>query len=121
MENTQPTIKVSTGTIHALTLFTWAPVVLILLVPFVNFVAGLYALAGMVPAAIQQRRGKKLLAAILASIPVGLTLTVLGATYRGAVDPIDSGLMFYLFISGPAFAGLAGALVVSWPQKGGID
>lgn len=121
MENTQPTIKVSTGTLHALTLFTWAPVVLILLVPFVNFVAGLYTLAGMVPAAIQQRRGRKLLAAILASIPTGTGLTMLGAWLMGAVDPVDSGLTVYLFITGPAFAGLAGVMVVSRPQIGDIQ
>jgi hypothetical protein len=119
MEKTeqQPTIELAAGTVRALTLLTWMPVILMLLIPFANFFIGLTVLVDLVPAAILRRRGKRLFASILASIPAGVVLTILGAWLYGARDPFDAGGLIYMFVTGPAIAGLAGALVVSWPEK----
>lgn len=93
---------------------------LVLLVPIANLFIGLKVLAGFLTAAIVQKRVLKLFVAVLASVPVGLVLT-LGAlmlwTGQGAGEAFDTAVLVYMFVTGPAWAGLAAALVVFWPTE----
>lgn len=93
------------------------PVIFILAVPIVNFLAGLKALPHFAEAALLAKRGKIFLAALLLSAPVGLALTVAGMAIAEVADPMISGLTLWTFVTGPAGAGLAAALVIIWPAQ----
>ncbi len=93
------------------------PVIFILSVPIVNFLVGLKALPHFVEAAIMAKRGKILALALLLSAPVGLGLTVAGLAIRGVDDLMISGLTLWIFVTGPAIAGIAAALVLIWPAQ----
>lgn len=91
-----------------------------LLVPFLNLFLGLQVLGGFIATAAVQKRALKLLAAILASVPVGFLVTwglFVACTGQDAGRAFETVGLIYMFITGPAIAGLAGALVVYWPAR----
>jgi hypothetical protein len=120
MENTQNEVPAwLVRSVAGLNIFV---MFVVLLVPFINFFIGLKVLAGFVATAGIQRRILKLLAAILASVPIGFVVTwKLFSAYIGmdAGRTFETAWLLYLFVTGPAFAGLAGVAVVYWPARRG--
>ena len=118
MENTQPEVPAwLVRSVAGLNIFVMS---VMLLIPFVNLFLGIKILAGFVATAGVQKRAMKLLAAILASVPAGVLLTwglFMAWTGQGAGEAFDTAGLIYLFVTGPALAGLAGAAVVFWPQN----
>lgn len=118
MENTQQQVPAwLVRSVAGLNIFV---MFVVLLIPFVNLFLGLQVLAGFIATAGIQRRALKLLAAILASVPVGLLATwglFVAWTGIDADRAFETAGLIYLFITGPAFAGLAGAGVVFWPAR----
>ncbi len=93
------------------------PVIFILAVPIVNVLVGLKALPHFAEAALLAKRGKISFASLLLSAPVGLALTIAGLAIGGVADPMISGLTLWIFVTGPAGAGLAAAMVLAWPDQ----